>query len=283
MKFGQTWNPDAEEETTTGSSDYLRYFKGAETTFRLLQEPNEWIDYWEHFNPNGYPFPCTRDRKTCPGCTSNNDKMKKASKKIAVQVLEGEWVNAYKLPKTVADKLANRANRIGTVTDRDYTVFKLQTKNADGSTKTDYDVEGGDKIPVDIAALKPKFKDVETILGSMYDQAWGNPDAAMQNKDEAEQDQARSSLKERIAAQQRATTEQMQEDRVPLAKDPEPEWASRPAEDAPKAEEPKVWTEEELRALPYDRIVVVAKEEGMDLPDDLEETTNAVVDWLLDQ
>ena len=55
-------DPNAEPETT-GTSDYLRYFKNAETTFRVLQEPDEWVDYWEHFNPNGYPFPCTRDRK----------------------------------------------------------------------------------------------------------------------------------------------------------------------------------------------------------------------------
>jgi len=220
MKFGKTWNQNAETTSEGGSSDYLRYFKDAETTFRVLQEPQDWVEYWEHFNPNGFPFPCTGDRQNCPGCTSSNEKMQKASKKIAIQVLQGEWVNAFKVPKTVADKLANRANRIGTVTDRDYTIYKVQSKNSDGSTKTDYDVEGNEKIPVDISALEPKFKDVEAILQKMYDQSWGSGDSAMVTKDNAEQGQVQDNLRARLREQQMRTTEQMKEER------PEPEWAA---------------------------------------------------------
>lgn len=277
MRFGEKWDPNAEPETT-GTSDYLRYFKNAETTFRVLQEPDEWVDYWEHFNPNGYPFPCTRDRKTCPGCTSNNEKMKKAQKRVAVQVLEGEYVNAYKLPKTVADKLYNRANRVGTISDRDYTIYKLQSKNADGSTKTEYDVEGGDKVPVDTGALREKFRDIEAILTNMYNEAWGDGDSAMVTKDNAESDQKVTSLKDRIKAQQMQTTEQMQETR------PEPEWASSGQTEAPKPKGEN-WTEDELRALRFEEILIVCKKEGMDVPEELvdKNDTNAVVDWLLDQ
>ena len=270
MKFGKTWNQNAETTSEGGSSDYLRYFKDAETTFRVLQEPQDWVEYWEHFNPNGFPFPCTGDRQNCPGCTSSNEKMQKASKKIAIQVLQGEWVNAFKVPKTVADKLANRANRIGTVTDRDYTIYKVQSKNSDGSTKTDYDVEGNEKIPVDIASLEPKFKDVEAILSKMYDQSWGSGDSAMVTKSDAEESQARESLQARINREQH-----MEETRE------EPEWAA-----GKPAEEPnKVWTEEELRALSFEEILDVTRSEGMNVPQELrdEQDTNKVVDWLLDQ
>lgn len=277
MRFGEKWDPNAEPEESTGTSDYLRYFKNAETTFRIAQETDEWVDYWEHYNPNGFPFPCTRDRKTCPGCTSNNEKMKRANKRVAVNVLEGEWVNAYKLPKTVAEKLYNRAQRVGTICDRDYTIYKLQSKNADGTTKTEYDVEGGDKVPVDVAALRPKFRDIEQILTNMYDQAWGNPDAAMQTQDAAKSDQNVTSLRDRLKAQQMSTTEQMKEDR------PEPPWASGETPDPkPKGE---MWTEDELRDLKFEEILIVCKKEGMDVPDELVDDgkTDAVVDWLLDQ
>lgn len=275
MKFGKNYNEEDEAGTGGGGGDYLRYFKGETTTFRILQEPDDWIDYWEHFNPGGYSFPCTRDRNSCPGCTSSNEKMKKASKKIAINVLEGEYVNAYKIPKTVADKLSTRASRIGTVTDRDYTIYKIQTKNADGSTKTDYDVEGGDKIPVDIATLQPKFRDIEEILTSMYDQSWGDPDKTMQSNDNAEQTQAQQTLKEKLAAQQATTDERIKEDR------PEPEWASGEKKEDPN----KVWTEAELRTLPFSEILIVCSKEGMEVPEDLatSEDTNKVVDWLLDQ
>ena len=92
MKFGQQYN---QEEESTGSSDFLRYFKKdrPETTFRVLQEPEEWIDYWEHFNPGGYPFPCTRDKQNCPGCKSANEKMKKANLPISASsaLINAHW------------------------------------------------------------------------------------------------------------------------------------------------------------------------------------------------
>lgn len=272
MKFGKAWNQEEEETTTGGGSDYLRYFKDDVTTFRILQEPDEWVDYWEHYNPGGFPFPCTRDRNTCPGCTSNNEKMKKASKKIAIQVQQGEWVNAYKIPKTVAEKLATRAERIGTITDRDYSIYKIKSKNADGSVKTDYDVEGQDKIPVDIAALKDKFKDIEEILSNMYEQSWGDSDKAKQTNAKAEEAEKEDNLREKLANS---------------PKEEIPDWAAKDEKvekaQGAKADEPKVWTEEELRGMRLDQIIKVCLDEGVGEPPQDAKTTDQVVDWLLEQ
>lgn len=171
MQFTKKFN--AAEEGEAEALGYIKYFKLPVTTFRILQDPEDWEEYWEHFNPGGYPFPCTGDRNACPGCTSENEKMKKASKRVAINVLEGEYVNVYKFPKTVADKLANRAERIGTVMDRDYTIYRNQEKNADGSMRTDYDIEGGDREPFDKSKLD-RLKDINTMLAEAYDQSWGN-------------------------------------------------------------------------------------------------------------
>jgi len=277
MKFGKSYN-SADEATSTGGGggDWMKYFKNDATTFRILQEPGDWVEYWEHFNPGGFPFPCTGDRKTCPGCTSSNEKMQKASKKIAFNVLEGEWVNVYKVPKTVADKLHSRSERIGTITDRDYTIYKIQSKNRDGSTKTDYDVEGNDKIPVAIAELEPKFKDMEKMLADAYEQAWGDDSKAAETKAGNEYDEAQSGLKAKLAAaQQREWTEGKKEDI--------PDWAVKD-DTATETDDTNEYDEADLRAMDKSGILAVCDKEGLQVPNDVQQRdVNGIVDWLLEQ
>lgn len=258
MGFTKDWNGADEAEETAGSTGYLRYFKNPATTFRILQDPTEgWKTYWEHFNPGGFPFPCTGDRQSCPGCTSDNEKVRKASKRVAINVLEGEYVNVYKFPKTLADKLQNRAERIGTLKDRDYTVYKMQEKNTDGSLRTDYDIEGGDKEAKDLAQYE--LKDVEEMLQDAYDQSWGTQATETQMRVEDHTRQTR--LQERIKR---------------VKKDE----ASEPPPFEPK----EIYTEEELRSLSSDNLVVVMKGEGIDPPENAASMSpDALVDWLLEQ
>lgn len=200
MRFGQTWE-EAQKEPTGQSQSWMKWLKKGDTTFRILQEPNEWKAYWEHFNPEGYPFPCnSQDRDNCPGCQSDNEKMKRASRKVAFNVLEGEFVNVYKVPKTVADTLDNRFQRVGTITDRDYIISRIESRNTDGSTRTTYDIEGQDKIKVNIDALE--LKNIEQMLGEAYDRSWGNPDAAMVTRENAKYDQAEADMRKKLLAQQ---------------------------------------------------------------------------------
>lgn len=261
MQFGKKWD-EVVEESASGS-DYIKYFKDDPTTFRIAQEPTEWIGYWEHYNPGGFPFPCTGDRQTCPGCTSKNEKMKKASRKIVIQVIENGFVNAYKFPKTLADKLDNRAQRIGTVRDRDYTVIKLKTKNSDGSTKVDYDLEGGDKEPYDFSDVE--FKDVEAMLAAAYNESWGDSEKTKATQSKLEEAEAQEALTEKVKAQEAA-----QEEKPPFEGESTPD---------------KVWTEDELLSMDFWKLLDVCKAEGQSVPQPLIETENnkKVVDWLMSQ
>lgn len=270
MKFGKSWDEVQAEPATSGG--YMKYFKDGDTTFRILQEPQEWIGYWEHFNPGGFGFPCTGDRKACPGCTSSNEKMKKAGRKIAIQVLEGEYVNVYKFPKTLADKISNRANRIGTITDRDYTISRFKSGD-----KVEYDVEGGDKVPVDIKALREQFKDVEAMLQESYDEAWGDSDKALQSRAAAEDASHTTDLKSKLAA---AAERQFQagneSDRPPS----EPE----AKQDAEAEGAGNVYTEEDLRSMDKSGILAVCDKEGLTVPAEVQQReVNDIVDWLLEQ
>lgn len=259
MKFGKSWEDAQNEPQGQSNNGYMKYFKDGDTTFRILQEPKDWTSYWEHYQPGGYPFPCTNERSTCPGCTSDNEKMKKASRKIAFNVLEGEFVNVYKCPKTVADKLDNRAQRHGTVMDRDYTISRFSSKNADGSTRTDYDIESHEKRPVDVTKLE--LKDVEEMLSEAYDQSWGDSSKVQASKDNAEFDKRASTLQEKIAAAK--------------AENETPPWEQQ--------DPGNTYDEADLRKMSEDEVLAVCQKEGKGDPPRSAKTVDQIVDWLLEQ
>lgn len=251
MKFGSTWD-EVQSEPVTGGGAYLKYFRNGDTTFRIIQEPNDWVGYWEHFNPEGFSFPCTGDRKSCPGCTSDNQKMSKASRKIIIQVLEGEYVNAYKFPRTLADKLANRAERLGTIRDRDYTISRFKSGD-----KVEYDIEGGDKIPVDFSKLS--YLDVEKMLQDSFNESWGDSEKAQRSRDGAAHAQMDADLKANLKAQE-----------------------ERP--DFKSAEAANVYDEADLRAMSKSALLGVMQAEKVEVPKNSDDmSVDELVDWLLEQ
>lgn len=192
MRFGKSAEEAAAETPRGGDGKFIRYFKDGDTTLRILQEPDEWIEYWEHYNPGGYPFPCDGDnRDTCPGCTSKNEKMNRASKKYvfyALQAYNGkDYVNAWKVTPTLNEQLRNRFNRLGTLTDRDYTITKFEGTNG----KTGYDLEGGQQGVVDTSEMD--FPDIEELLTAAWEQAWG--DGADTPEPEPKAEPAKSEIK----------------------------------------------------------------------------------------
>src|SRR5580765_1006110 len=98
MKFGIR----AAESTSTTDGDYIRYFKKGETRLRFLEEVGDWTEYWAHFNASKQrDYPCTGDRKTCPGCNSENEREAKASKRFLTNAVHEGFVNLYKVPASL--------------------------------------------------------------------------------------------------------------------------------------------------------------------------------------
>jgi len=177
MRFGRSAEEAKEEPSRGGGGgQYMRYLKDGDNTFRILQEPDEWKYYWEHFNPAGFSFPCPRAAddpiEDCPGCSSEIEKMKKVNRRIAFNILHSfngtEYVDVMKVGPTVSEKLENRYKRFGTITDRDYTVTRYKTS----ADRYDFDVEGGTPSQIDLR--KDDWKDVEELLQAAWDDAWGD-------------------------------------------------------------------------------------------------------------
>lgn len=260
MRFGKSAAEAAEEPSRAGGSgDFIRYLKEGQTTFRILQEQEEWVYYWEHFSPAGFSFPCPRGPEDpeadCPGCDSDNEKMKKVSRKIAFNVLNSfngvEYVNAFKIGPMVADKLENRIKRFGTITDRDYTI----TKYKGSGDRWDFDVEGD--MPSEVNLRKEDWKDIEALLQQAWDDAWGDTDQARANRQPAAQ-----APREEPAA-------------------PESKRPTIAPEEPPFEKPEKVYQERELRKMEHMELVtLINKDMGLVPPNNLT-TSDQVVDWLM--
>jgi len=243
-----------------GGTRWMRTLKPGEYRMRFLDETDDWIQYWEHFNPTpgGFPFPCTGDKQTCPGCTSGIEKMEKASPKYAVNAKIGEYVDIYKFPTKFFNKMEIRSERNGgTITDRDYMVTRIGN-----DTSTDYDIDMLSKSELD-KELLGKRHDIQKSLEAAFFEAWPDwkpgevqdaPAAAPVEKDEA-----------------RPT------EKSGLDEFKKPEAAAEPAAE-------KEVTEAELRAMSGDQLRQLCRDENIKYPAELEhvEDSEKFVDWMLE-
>lgn len=179
MKFGKRYE-EAPKSTGGGGGaggKWIKNFKEGDTRLRFLQEMKDWVVYYEHYNPTGGYFPCTGERTTCPGCTSDNERMRQASRKTAVNVLVGQYVDVYKLTTKLVDRLSIRADRNGgTVTDRDYIITRIGMDQ-----NTEYDLESGNAVPIDLSAYQ--LLDIEAMLQNAFEETFPdfNPDGGDQS------------------------------------------------------------------------------------------------------
>ncbi len=255
MRFGKSAEETA-NETSRGGGDYIRYMKTGDTTLRILQEPSDWTYFWEHFIQGSGSFPCTNERETCPGCTSDNDRVRKAGKKAvfnALQTYNGtEYVNAWKVPITLADKLKNRFERNGTIVDRDYTISKYKGSG----DKIDFDVEAA-SAPSKVDMSQYEFKDVEELLYTSYTEMWGDPDTP-------------------AAEPQKKIEEKPKED----------PWAKHAGEDPPSeassdANAEVTVTEEQLRGMTVKELKMMCLEQLDEVPPAEADTPDRIVDWMI--
>ena len=258
MRFGKSAK-EAEQEPSRGGvgGDFIKYLRDGDTTFRILQDPDDWTYWWEHFNPSGFSFPCPRSPQDpiedCPGCRSDNERMSKVTRRVGFNVLSSfngqEYVNVYKVASAVADKLKNRYSRFGTVTDRDYTITRYKTSG----DRYDFDVDGGTPTPVDPS--KYDLKDIEAMLAETYEEQWG--DGAQQSPPPQPARTARPTIAPAPA--------QVGSDEPPF--EPKPE---------------KVYREEELRKMEHGELLVMIKQDMNLTPPATLTTTDGVVNWLME-
>lgn len=237
MQFGQK-KKDAPEEVSSDGM-YLRNFKDGEVTVRFLEECDEWIVFREHYTAERKSFPCTGDRDSCPGCTSDDDQVARSSRKYATNIWlpKNNMVLPFRIPITLAKRLFARAERNdGTITNRDYVVMR-----SGKGLEVEYDVEADDKYTVDLKPLLAQAKDIQEILQSSYDEIWGD---------------AKPEKTSALAKPKTEVKEESAEEVFPS----EPEVASATTSDD------LVIDEDALYDMGLPELVVLAEKEGLVLP-----------------
>jgi len=88
---------------------------------RFLQEPEDWIGYYEHYMGKDAPvryLPCTGG--DCCDEADGNPSYRYLANALIVDPRKGGEVKALKIPKGLGEYLGKMASKFGTILDRDY-------------------------------------------------------------------------------------------------------------------------------------------------------------------
>lgn len=243
-------------EVQRGPENYLRNFKkDAETKVRFLQDVDDWEEFWEHYSTDRKSFPCTGERDTCPGCTSDNEEVAKASRKYGTYVYYVKDGRTYphRVPVGLRDAVERRKiNSGGTNTDRDYIVIR-----SGKGFETSYELERDEKYDMDLEAqLATQKHTINDILTEAYEAVWGIGSATVDEKPEKE-------VKGAHPKREAVTKEEPEE--VPPTK---------------PAEEDVVVDEAHLRGMSFVQLTQLATNAGLAIPDNIEDK-DGMLDFIL--
>lgn len=174
-EFGQLAADYVEDRANNNDEIWIRTFKDPATKVRII--PVEGInkhgqkvkgsDAWpterEHFEDGYGSYPCSEDKSECPGCLSESERTRKRSRKYYFNALDETGnVRIYKIGSVLWQVLNGRDKRIGTLSDRDYTIIHMGTTMND----TRYDPEPGEVYAIDFSDVK--IEDIPAILTKSY-------------------------------------------------------------------------------------------------------------------
>jgi len=281
MKFGRDKGFVRNEASGEGGDErWIKGFKDGETEVRFLEQMDDWTPYWEHFDNSlgakGAFFPCTGDRDTCPGCTSENERTRNASKRYLVNAQakntkddKGPYVDLYKVGQKLAEDIEQKSSRDdGDLFKRMYYVIR-----SGSGLNTVYRADRDDhREIIDPQDFIEQFQDHEAALQAMWRRAFG------------ELDPAEDKPAPRESRRTREVPEAPPEVEVPTQRtatyDEDPPSEPQPAQDqVAEADDEVTLSEEELRAMPADEIKALIKQCGFQVIE--EDDPNALADYLI--
>ena len=298
MKFGvKVAERTSKPTNSSGSnSDWIRYFKNTETRLRFLEEMEEWTEVWFHFSQGLMRnYPCTGERDKCPGCTSENEKEARASKKYLVNALSDGYVNLWMLPASTWDDLDRYKDKSGgTILDRDYTIIKHK------GDRTTYSVDREERDRIDLQPYESKKKDHQAMLFAAFVEV--HPELALQSDDlpREEKPAPRKSISlsqndfDKLSAEQIAELDRaagwsqtgsqassMRDVMNEKADDDVPPSEPQPQQDqAVEEDEDQEISEDQLRAMSVPQIKALFQQCGLEAPDT--DDVNVLADRLIE-
>lgn len=272
-----------------GQGAWIKYVpKNGTMNIRFLQEPEEWVNYNEHFDQAlRKSYPCTGETD-CPGCQTQE---RRSNRYLANAVdLDNQRVVPLQLPKDLANRLVVRYEKYGTLMDRDYEL----SRTGEGLDTT-YDLDPGAPTKMRLSQYQPL--DLLQVLQESYDNVFGPSGNTNGNGSTTPPDVTKTRAKS--AAASRTVAKPVQESDVDedeaeeqpkpktrsravpasmgtkATKKPEPKFEPEPEDDEDQdeavPEEPgddeddeQVYDEATLKALPLGALRAVARDFGVE-------------------
>lgn len=143
---------------------FIKYIpKDSSLTVRFLEDPENWVNYWEHFDSTlRKSYPCIDDN--CPGCATGENK---SSRYLANAVdVDNDRVIPLQLPKTLVSSLVALYERMDTLLDRDFELVR----SGEGLDTT-YNVVP--EAPLKRKLTKYQLHDLQQILDESFQSVFG--------------------------------------------------------------------------------------------------------------
>lgn len=144
-----------------GNGTFIKYVpKDGAITVRFLQEPEEWMNYFEHYDTTlRKSYPCIEDN--CPGCMTDE---RRSSRYLANALdVENDRVIPMQMPKTLVSALVAMYDRLDTLTDRDFELIR----SGEGLDTT-YNAIPEAPTPRKISKYESSMHDLQVVLDEAY-------------------------------------------------------------------------------------------------------------------
>lgn len=251
MRFGTSYTEDRQNAAAGSGGKWIKGWKSGETKVWFLEELNDWTTYYEHFNQSKQRFyPCTGDKENCPGCTSDVEDERSASKRYLVNCRVGSYVDLYKIPASLIDSITRAADRdSGSLMKRPFLVIK--TGKGKNGTNYDFDREERESYPGELDEDLGKIQDHQEALRAAYEEVWGPIE------DEAEAPQTKP---------RRRSPAKPKPEEPPAQKPTDDDPPSEPQPEEPGAEEEdEVLSEDQVRAMSADDLLDLYERCGIEV------------------
>lgn len=250
-----------------GAGTFVKFIpKEGSITVRFLDEPTEWINYYEHFDGAiRKSYPCIEAQ--CPGCATEE---RRTSRYLANALdIEADRVVPLQLPKTLVSSLVALYERMNTLTDRDIELIR----SGEG---LDTEYSALPEPPTNRPIAKYDKHDLSAILDSAFNSVFGQDEEDEDNGQATPVAKARPKGK-RSPAPPVDTDNGEDRPRKPAPKVPakkkEPQFTPEvdvdddPFEPLPEAEddteEADYYTAEDLKEMPLGELRAVARDYGI--------------------
>lgn len=290
VTFGKKFDrADAENSGDSSTSTASIWnFQSGTTTVRFLEELDDWTPYWEHYDQGKKKFyPCPGRNNNCPGCAEDL----RASKKYLVNALvtgstnskvKAGYVNLYKVPASLMEKVIRRHDRYATLLDRDYEVIRSGT-----GLDTSYDLENSDegRSPVDMEKHQSSMTEHEEALQSAWKAAYPTEDLPVDDEPVAAAPavkKARPKTAEQVEDEARA--KKQEESDFAKAKAGKTDPPSEPAVQSESADDTgeTVLTEESIRAMSVEELINLYNLAGLETDNAKSGSAEDLAEYLID-